>query len=103
MNYQFLVQLAKDGDPLIVNNKYEITPDGLIIYGECTKDAYSDDFKIRIEGSNFRIWVRDSEPDQHCKEHPEDLIVELPMWGREWTGEYLCLTYQELVQVIYEF
>lgn len=92
MTYDELIALCREGDPLICeNDKYEVTDEGLVIFG-CDDDTeWKMDCRIEIlESGEFRTWVRDPETDEKY-------------FGREWCNEITLPTYEKLVTWLYGF
>lgn len=94
MTYDDLMDLCRNGDPLItVEDTVEVTDEGLVIMrSEPDPASWSLDVRIKIlEDGQFRVWIRDNE-------HEKD-----GMWGREWTNDITLSSYEKVVTWIYGF
>lgn len=91
MTYEELLELTKAGDPLIdeEDGEYEITNDGLIIFG--SEDYHFPDLKIVIEEDGLRLWIRDN----------KNIDAENRWFGPDWCEELLFEDYVSLVHWVY--
>lgn len=86
MTYEDLLELAQQGDPLIVAGcRVEMTDEGVIFYGYSDDTGYAVDLKVRVEGDLLHAWVREPDGDG------------------QWTSVSTFVDYDDLVAWVYQF